>query len=342
MNTNIKSNIEKYLSDVSPGQILLKNVDPDKINRPIELGKFSLYDNTSKGLIECYSLFPGVYFNYMTFLGISSLSYKNHYVPQYNFIYSVDGSLLWEQENAKTITIDSSTFVYYPQASSSTTFFLSENYYANCVLDIEPHIFTQNLPPWLKEMSFSTNQFEELFTNTQPNFILSPKGIASLFNKALLIPIEQRPIYLKLLVQELLWQISQLHSAKSSNLIYGDEKIECMREVKQYLIRNVSTHITIKQLALIFHIDVSTLQRDFKEVFGTIIGAFMMNYRLSLAQSYLMSSTLSVAKIAAACGYSNTSSFSALFKKAIGQSPSEFRACPNLKMPVNLKEIDPL
>lgn len=90
-----------------------------------------------------------------------------------------------------------------------------------------------------------------------------------------------------------------------------------------YISKNISRQITIKELAEINHISIATLERVFKEHIGFTPSKYILNQRLSLAESMLREEN-SVSDTANACGFSDDSTFIQTFKKSFGMTPLKY------------------
>jgi len=73
------------------------------------------------------------------------------------------------------------------------------------------------------------------------------------------------------------------------------------------------------------HISKSTLQKNYRSCFGRSVIDELIVFRMEKAKQLLSSTSLSVAEIAAQCGYSTDSYFMKQFKRSTGITPSEYR-----------------
>ncbi len=103
------------------------------------------------------------------------------------------------------------------------------------------------------------------------------------------------------------------------------EQIEIIRCVHEALTEDLSSRITIDELSRRFLINPSTMKEVFKAVYGQSIAAHIREHRMERAAALLRSGTESMAAIASAVGYESASKFSAEFRKAYGQLPTEYR-----------------
>jgi AraC-like DNA-binding protein len=102
-------------------------------------------------------------------------------------------------------------------------------------------------------------------------------------------------------------------------------KIKRIQQVHDLLVSDLSQRHTIEALAKQFFIDSSTLKRQFSQVYGLPIAAYLKQQRTKKAAELLITTDLSVAAIAAQVGYETPSKFSAAFKETVGLSPLAYR-----------------
>ncbi|NLP34410.1 MAG: AraC family transcriptional regulator [Clostridiales bacterium] len=89
---------------------------------------------------------------------------------------------------------------------------------------------------------------------------------------------------------------------------------------------NYPKNITVQSLANTVYITPQYLNRLFKRFLGCGTYQYLTNYRLSKAKELLVNRThLPISQVSFLVGYHDTSHFIAMFKRAIGCTPFEFR-----------------
>lgn len=106
--------------------------------------------------------------------------------------------------------------------------------------------------------------------------------------------------------------------------LYQDQ-VKRVKEMQQYLVRNLSRHITQDALARQFHLSLTSLKQCFKAVYGLPVDTYMRTYRIHQAQQLLRETNLPVAEIAQQVGYESHSRFTAVFKAHTGLAPLAYR-----------------
>ncbi len=96
--------------------------------------------------------------------------------------------------------------------------------------------------------------------------------------------------------------------------------------VKGWLDRNLAAPYDLSALAEAFHVSTRTMLRRFGAQAGETPLAYLQSARIRHACHLLETTDTTVAQIAAQVGYTDTSTFSALFARHTGQRPRDYRA----------------
>ena len=97
------------------------------------------------------------------------------------------------------------------------------------------------------------------------------------------------------------------------------------RIVSAHIEEHLASHISIATLAGLARLSTHHFCRAFKQSFGIPPHRYHMVRRIEHAKILLMEQARSVTEIGLDLGFSETSSFSALFRRLTGQTPSAFR-----------------
>ncbi len=117
-----------------------------------------------------------------------------------------------------------------------------------------------------------------------------------------------------------------IQSAKSTRLTQNSKMSDYyIQEAIHYMEQNFQNNISIEEIAEICGINRSYLGKIFRNSVGRSPQEFLMNYRMVKATELLKLTTLSIADIGNAVGYSNPLHFSRAFKNVYGVSPREWR-----------------
>ena len=93
-----------------------------------------------------------------------------------------------------------------------------------------------------------------------------------------------------------------------------------------YAESRVSSPPSVERLAEVASMSPYQLDRRMRSLFGLSTGRWLLRLRMDQACHQLHQSTLPIAEIALACGYSDQSAFTRQFGRSTGMTPSDFRA----------------
>lgn len=95
--------------------------------------------------------------------------------------------------------------------------------------------------------------------------------------------------------------------------------------IRRYIDAHFKEPLTLDQLADIAHVNKYHLAHSFKEEFGISPISYQLNRRIEESCYLLQQTDMSLSQIARVLGFSSSSYFSQLFRKAKEMSPSEYR-----------------
>ncbi len=99
--------------------------------------------------------------------------------------------------------------------------------------------------------------------------------------------------------------------------------LERINYAKTLLLRDVQNPPSLPQLAHQAQLNEYALKRNFKQVFGTSVFAYLQDYRLEQARQLFEGGHMSVAEVMLAVGLSDRQYFAAAFRKKFGISPRD-------------------
>lgn len=99
-----------------------------------------------------------------------------------------------------------------------------------------------------------------------------------------------------------------------------------VKELKEFIQDHIDTSISLKELSKKMDINPSYLSREFSRYFEDLsFGEYIRQQRIEKARELMLSSNYSLTEIAYLTGFSDQSHFNRIFKKHIGQTPSQYR-----------------
>lgn len=108
--------------------------------------------------------------------------------------------------------------------------------------------------------------------------------------------------------------------SKSNNL-----RDSYIKEALSFIEQNFQNDITVEEIAACCGLNRSYFGKIFHEVLGKSPQEFLISYRMTKATELLKLTSLSIAEVGSAVGYSNQLHFSRAFKKIYGISPRQWR-----------------
>jgi len=130
--------------------------------------------------------------------------------------------------------------------------------------------------------------------------------------------------YLKHLLRDVWYLIClRLNNLTEEEPLYAENPE--MRSIYEYICLHLSEKIDIGEIAEAFGFSNVNFIRRFKKLFSTTPVTFITTLRLQKAKKMLVETTLSVSKIAKACGFENPYYFSNVFTKYLKICPTRYR-----------------
>lgn len=131
--------------------------------------------------------------------------------------------------------------------------------------------------------------------------------------------------YRKLLTFQVILATMDIKGKRGGDQQYFSKDTENkVHQARKILGTDISTDISIEELAARVRLNRTTLQKVFKQMYGVTIFEYRTQVRIQEAKNLLLRHKYSVTEIAGMCGYSNASKFSAAFKKVTGVNPREY------------------
>ena len=135
---------------------------------------------------------------------------------------------------------------------------------------------------------------------------------------------EQRITSYLLLVLAIIFERSEYSFSKSASSSY-----EHIVAAIEYMERNCSQPITLADTAGAVHLSANHLSQLFPKVSGSTFINHLNSLRIKKAKEMLANTDAPVTYIAFECGFGSFSTFSRVFKKELGCTPSTYRERKN-------------
>ncbi len=103
------------------------------------------------------------------------------------------------------------------------------------------------------------------------------------------------------------------------------EQNELASKIAAYLVKNITTDLTIDQLCKEFSISVNTLYKISHKFYGTSVKDYIITKRIDMAKHYLAVTNISVREISSMTGFNDYNYFIRTFKSRTGYTPLMYR-----------------
>jgi len=119
--------------------------------------------------------------------------------------------------------------------------------------------------------------------------------------------------------------INQVEFTLAKNKSLGSEIQQIVRQAMAYINQNYAHPITRSDIAAHVGVSDSYLTRSFRQEFGVTPNTYLTRFRIQQAKKLLKNEATTVTEVALATGFSDSNYFARVFKKEVGQSPSDFQ-----------------
>ena len=287
----------------------------------IELGPDSIY-----GRIDTYPIFPGIILSYNDInidniddvfveAELNSRLLEINHCAEGRYSYSIDDDkIVYFGKGDLCISIhDLKTFSDFPLG-----------YYKGFEIFIDVDIANEHVKEYIPNFDL-IEFYEDLKKSKKYLLIRSNEKIDHVVGELYNVDDRIREAYFKLKCLELLLFFSITDFTKSESLSLSKKQSEIIENVKNDLINDLESKITIDELAGKYGIGKTTLKNCFKEVYGKPIFKWRKEYKLDYACRLIEKDDFSISEISKKVGYASPSKFSQAFKDYVGCTPSEYR-----------------
>ncbi len=116
-------------------------------------------------------------------------------------------------------------------------------------------------------------------------------------------------------------------SHKPEDVAKPEPMLQYVQTVMDYIANKYSEPIRIKEIADACGLERSYLSKVFKYGTGQTPQEYLLQFRMNKAKQLLKNTDLSVQHVSYSVGYNDPFSFSKLFKREMGMSPTQWRKC---------------
>ena len=131
--------------------------------------------------------------------------------------------------------------------------------------------------------------------------------------------------YLMIMILVLILEINlPCMPINKENYLQGNLTNEKLNIVKEYIMQNYSSKISLDELSYVSGLSKNHLIREYKKKFAITPVAFLNEFRIKKAKMFLSSGCYSVKAVSVKVGFSDTNYFCRVFRKYSGETPAQY------------------
>lgn len=298
------------------------NIIDEGIKKVVELGK-----NAEYGKMETYSIFPGIILSYIDMHvenmenvffedNISSRMLEINHCASGRYAYQVgDDRIIYFEKGDLCISISDVT-------KSVSDFPLG--YYKGLEIFMDIDVANEYIKRYLPDFDI-VEFYEGLKKSNGYVLVRANERIDHVIGELYDVDERIKLDYFRLKCIELMLFFSITEFRDNDKISLSRKQADIVENVKNDLINDLESQITIDELASKYAISKTSLKNCFREVYGKPIFRWRKEYRLDYACKLIEQDELTISEISKRVGYSSPSKFSQAFKDYVGCTPSEFR-----------------
>lgn len=298
------------------------HIEDDGFKKTIILG-----ENEEYGKMETYSLFPGIVIAYIDMHienmedviieeKLDSRILEINHCADGRYAYAVgDDKIVYFGKGDLCVSI-------YDLTKTMSDFPLG--YYKGFEIFIDIDVANEHVKEYITDFDL-INLYENLEKSKGYVLVRANKKIDHVIGELYSVDERIKESYFKIKCLELLLFFSIADLEKSETIQLSKSQAEIVENVKNDLISDLESNITIGQLAEKYGISKTALKNCFKEVYGKPIFKWRKEYKLNYACKLIEDDELAITEISRKVGYNSPSKFTQAFKDYVGCTPSEYR-----------------
>ena len=308
----------------SQGAVLLAHSDGCSV--------WQFRNSTGEGTMTTYELFPGAALSFNDF---HMASFDSSFTTRQKLLaidYCREGRMEYTAAENALSYIKAGDLKLDRRLTHQGTFVFPSSHYHGITVGLDLDVVEQALPRQMPGFPVNAAALAEKFQLGRYPRVLHSSAACQLpqqvFEEMYHVPPSIRIPYLKLKVLELLLHLQAMEvPARQDTPYFYKTQVEKVRAIRDYLSQHLTENHAQAQLAAQFDIPLTAMKSCFKSMYGVSIGAWVTACRMDKAAQLLRQgrSGGTVAEIAAQVGYDSASKFAAVFKKATGRTPVEYR-----------------
>ena len=298
------------------------NIKKENNKTILELG-----DGAKYGKLETYSIFPGVILSNID-LNIDNIDDVfveekiNHRLLEIN--HCAEGRYSYAVGDDKIVYFGKGDLCISIYDLTKTLFDFPLGYYNGLEIFIDVDVANDYIKEYIPD--FDVIEFyENLEKSNGYVLVRSNEKIDHVIGELYDVDERIKESYYKLKCVELLLFFSITNFSKNNSLPLSKKQAKIVENVKNDLIMNLDSKITIDELSSKYAISKTSLKNCFKEVYGKPIFRWRKEFKLDYACRLIEEGNYSISEVSKMVGYASSSKFAQAFKEYVGCTPSEYK-----------------
>lgn len=296
------------------------NIKDEGSKKVIELG-----DNAEYGSMETYSVFPGIIIAYMD-INIDNID--DVFVEEklssrlLEINHCADGRYAYMVGDEKIVYFGKGDLCISVYDLTKTFSDFPLGYYNGLEIFIDVDVANDYVKEYIPDFDL-IEFYEALKCNNGYVLARANEKIDHVIGELYCVDERIKESYFKLKCIELLLFFSITKFSENESIL-SQKQVEMVENVKNDLIGDLKSKITIDELAAKYDVSKTTLKNCFKEVYGKPIFKWRKEYKLDYACRLIEEDKYPISEISKMIGYSSPSKFGQAFKDYVGCTPSEY------------------
>ena len=114
------------------------------------------------------------------------------------------------------------------------------------------------------------------------------------------------------------------YSVENCPFLKDESNVKKILKAKTIIIERMDDPPHLEELAALVQLPLKKLKVGFKEIYGSTVFKFLLNYKMELARNMIETNDYNISEISAQLGYSTPSHFISAFKAKYGTTPKKY------------------
>jgi AraC-like DNA-binding protein len=242
--------------------------------------------------------------------------------------YCKSGRIGWEMHNGNKVFLGHGDFsIHTMKTCAASKITLPLGFYEGLTISLDTKVLAKKAPALFIESKIDIEDVYKKFCENEPvSSFAGNEESEAIFKYFYDQPAELQNAYYKLKILEIVLYLLKLEPQATKPLDeLHSEQAELVREIHDFMFKNMGQRFTIEELSKKYLLNPTTLKSVFKTIYGDSVASHIKKHRLEYAAKELLNSEKSLSEISLEIGYENQSKFTAAFKEQYNFTPREYR-----------------